>query len=109
MLSVDNPFGQAVRVLGIDISITTQGAASGSMCVGVGSSATVDYATMFSVLPCDPGTSYPYYYNSHYTATYGVQTDPIYWATGSGNRYLNFYAHVANNGLVATYTVTVMG
>lgn len=109
MLSVDNPFGQAVRVLSVDIEVTTQGAASGSMCVGVGSSATSDYPTMFSVLPCDNGTSYPYFFNSLKTATYGVQTNPINWATGAGNRYLNFYAHVANAAYVATYTITVMG
>lgn len=109
MLSVDNPFGQAVRVMSVDIEVTTNGAASGSMCVGIGSSATSDYATMFSVLPCDPGTTYPYFYNSIKTATYGVQTNPINWATGSGNRYLNFYAHVANAAYVATYTITVMG
>lgn len=109
MLAVDNPFGQAVRVLSVDVEVTTQGAASGSMCVGIGSDATTDYATMFSVLPSDPGTTYPYFYNSTKTATYGVQTDAINWATGSGNRYLNFYAHVANAAFVAIYTVTVMG
>ena len=107
--SIDNPFGQAVRVLSVDIEVTTQGAASGSMCVGIGSSATTDYATIFSVLPSDPGTTYPYFYNSTKTATYGVQTNPINWATGGGNRYLNFYAHVANAAFVATYTITVMG
>jgi parallel beta-helix repeat protein len=109
MASIDNPFGQAVRVLSVDIEVTTQGAASGSMCVGIGSSATTDYATMFSVLPCDNGTSYPYFFNSTKTATYGVQTDAINWETGSGNRYLNFFAHVANPAYVATYTITVMG
>jgi hypothetical protein len=109
MLSLDNPFGQAVRVLDVDIDITTQGAGSGTMCAGVGSSATTDYATIFSVLPTDPGTTYPYFYRATKTATYGVLSSPINWATGSGNRYLNFYAHAANNGLVATYTVTVMG
>lgn len=107
--SIDNPFGRTVRVVSVDIEITTQGAASGSMCVGIGSSATTDYATIFSVLPTDPGTTYPYLYNSTKTATYGVQTNPINWATGAGNRYLNFYAHVANAALVATYTITVMG
>jgi hypothetical protein len=82
---------------------------SGSMCVGIGSSETTDYETMFNVLPCDNGTTYPYLWNSTKTATYGVQTNPINWATGSGNRYLNFYAHVANAAYVATYTITVMG
>jgi len=98
-----------VRVLSVDVEVTTQGAASGSMCVGIGSSATTDYATMFSVLPCDNGTSYPYLWNSTRTATYGVQTNAINWATGAGNRYLNFYAHVANAAYVAVYTITVMG
>lgn len=109
MTSIDNPFGQAVRVLSVDVSITTQGAGSGTMCAGIGSDPATDYATMFSVLPCDPGTTYPYFYNSTKTATYGVQVDAINWATGANNRYLNFYAHVANNGLVGTYTITVMG
>lgn len=106
---IDNPFGQTVRVMSVDVEVTTQGAASGTMDVGVGSSASADYNTMFNVLPCDNGTSYPYFFNSLKTATYGVQTNPIYWNTGSGNRYLNFYAHVANNGYAATYTITCMG
>ena len=107
--SIDNPFRQAVRVLSVDIEITTQSAASGTLCVGIGSSATTDYATMFSVLPTDVGTTYPYFFNSTKTATYGVQTNAINWATGSGNRYLNFYNHAATTSLVATYTITVMG
>ena len=109
MASIVNPFECNVRVLSVDIEVKTQGAASGTMCVGIGSSPTTDYETIFHVLPCDNGTSYPYFFNSHYTATYGVQTNPIYWAYGGGNQYLNFYAHVANAGYVATYTITVMG
>ena len=70
---LDNPFGQAVRVLSVDIEVTTQGAASGTMCVGIGSSATADYATMFSVLPCDNGTTYPYFWNSTKTCMYPMR------------------------------------
>jgi parallel beta-helix repeat protein len=109
MSSIDNPFGQAVRVMSVDVEVTTQGAASGTMDVGIGSSNSADYNTMFNVLPCDNGTSYPYFFNSIKTGTYGVQTNPIYWNTGAGNRYLNFYAHVANLAYVATYTITIMG
>ena len=108
-LSIDNPFGQAVRVLSVDLQITTQSAASGKLCVGIGSSATVDYETMFAQQPTDLGTAYPYLRNSIKTATYGVQTNPINWAYGAGNRYLNFYFHAATTGMVLTYTVTVMG
>jgi hypothetical protein len=107
--SVDNPFSQAVRVMSVDLEITTQGAASGTLNAGVGSSSSTSYTTMFNALPCDPGTTYPYFYNSKSTPTFGVQTIPINWATGAGNRYLNFYNLATNTGLAATYTITVMG
>ena len=109
MASIVNPFECNVSVLSVDIEVTTQGAAGRSMCVGVGDSSTTDYENIFHVLPCDNGTSYPYFFNSLYTVTYGVQTNPIYWAYGGGNIYLNFFANVANAGYVATYTITVMG
>ena len=107
--SIDNPFGQAVRVLDINLEITNQSAAGGLLCAGVGPSASADYETMLASLPTDVGTAYPYFFNSIRTATYGKQSNPVNWATGSGNRYLNFYSHAATTGLTATYTITVMG
>ena len=108
-LSLDNPFGQAIRVLNVQIEITTQSQALGTLNVGVGSSASGNYTNIFSALPCDVGASPPYFYGSTSTVTYGVQTNPVNWATGSGNRYLNFYTLVNTTNLVVTYTVTVMG
>jgi hypothetical protein len=111
MASVDNPFGQQVNILSIDVSYSAAGAASGTMCAGVGSSATTDYANAISVFPCDTAASAtaPILCNSLRTATYGVQTTPLVWNTGAANRYVNFYAHAANNGLVGKYVITVMG
>jgi parallel beta-helix repeat protein len=105
--AVDNPFGQAVRVVKVDLEITTQSVASGTLSVGIGSSNTTEYATMFNALATDVGTSYPYFYTS--TVTPGTQTVPINWASGSGNRYLNFFDKATNTNLAATFTVTVMG
>jgi hypothetical protein len=114
MLSIDNPFGQAVRVTSVQIEITVQASAAATMDCGIGSSATANYTTMIAALPINQGTSYPYFYDSRsfITATYGTQTISINWATGSGNRYLNFFNPSANaSGTVfrATYTITVMG
>ncbi|MFH1421933.1 MAG: hypothetical protein ABIH42_04375, partial [Planctomycetota bacterium] len=52
---------------------------------GIGSSATADYTTLFDDLPGETTG----FYNSVNTATYGQQTSPQLWASGSGNRYLN--------------------
>jgi hypothetical protein len=114
MLSIDNPFGQAVRVLDVQVEITANASASATMDAGIGSSATADYTTMIAALPINPGTSYPYFYSATKTATYGQMAaiSGINWATGSGNRYLNFYNPSSNaSGTVfrATYTITVMG
>ncbi len=112
MLSVDNPFGQAVRVQKVNLEITVNASAAATMNCGIGSSMTGNYNTIISALPINPGTTYPYFYSSDRTATYGVQVDAISWATGSGNRYLNFFNPSANaSGTVfrATYTITVMG
>lgn len=114
MLSIDNPFGQAVRVTDVQIEITANASAAATMNCGIGSSATTSYTTMLSVLPINPGTSYPYFYSATATATYGqMQTVAgINWATGSGNRYLNFFNPSANaSGTLfrATYAITIMG
>jgi hypothetical protein len=107
--SFDNPFGQDVRVLSLDIYIsaasnnTTPNATIDS---GIGSSSTTDYATLFENVDCETSG----FYNSVNTATVGKQTSPQLWASGSGNRYLNMsIKDAAATGMVATYTVTVMG
>lgn len=104
--SLDNPFGQAVRVLALDVNISTGATATTpDIDCGIGSSATTDYATMFDDLPGETVG----FYRSIIT-TPGTQTVPILWASGSGNRYLNMSIKgAAATGMVATYTVTVMG
>ena len=104
--SLDNPFGQAVRVLSLDIYVSTNATAtSPNIDCGIGSSATTDYVTLFDDLPGETIG----FYNS-LIATPGTQTVPQLWASGSGNRYLNMsIKDAAATGMVATYTVTVMG
>jgi hypothetical protein len=104
--SVDNPFGQAVRVLSLDIYLSTNATSTApNIDCGIGSSATTDYTTLFDDLPGETAG----FYNSLIT-TPGAQTVPILWASGSGNRYLNMsIKDAAATGMVATYTVTVMG
>jgi hypothetical protein len=104
--SVDNPFGQAVRVLDLQIYVSTAATAtSPNIDCGIGSSATTDYATMFDDLP---GETIGFYKST--IATPGTQTVPILWASGSGNRYLNMSIKgAAATGMVASYTVTIMG
>ena len=104
--SLDNPFGQAVRVLSLDIYVsTTATATSPNIDCGIGSSPTTDYTTLFDDLP---GETIGFYKST--LATPGTQTVPQLWATGSGNRYLNMsIKDAAATGMVATYTVTVMG
>ena len=104
--SVDNPFGQSFRVLSLDINVST-GATSTSPNIdcGIGSSATTDYTTLFDDLP---GETVGFYTST--ITTPGAQTVPQLWASGSGNRYLNMsIKDAAATGMVATYTVTVMG
>jgi hypothetical protein len=105
--SVDNPFGQDVLVLDETIYVTTGATAtSPNIDCGIGSSATTDYVTLFDDLPGEtPGV-----YHSVHTATFGKQTTPILWQTGTGNRYLNHsIKDAAATGMVATYTIRVMG
>jgi hypothetical protein len=104
--SVDNPFGQSVRVLSENIYISTGATATTpNIDCGIGSSATTDYTTLFDDLPGETVG----FYNSLVT-TPGAQTVPQLWASGSGNRYLNHSIKgAAATGMVATYTVTVMG
>jgi hypothetical protein len=104
--SLDNPFGQAVRVVSLQVYVSTAATATTpNIDCGVGSSATTDYATLFDDLP---GETIGFYLST--VATPGTQTVPILWSYGSGNRYLNFsIKDAAATGMVATYTVTVMG
>ncbi len=104
--SLDNPFGQPVRVLNLDIYVSTQATAtSPNIDCGIGSSATTDYTTLFDDLP---GETVGFYRST--IATPGTQTVPQLWASGSGNRYLNLsIKDAAATGMVADYTVTVMG
>ena len=107
LTSIDNPFGQSVTVIKVDLEITTQSVASGTLSVGIGSTNNTEYITMFNALPTDVGTSYPDFDTS--TISPGTQTIPINWTSGEGNRYLNFYNKTENTNFVATYTITVMG
>jgi len=104
--SVNNPFGQAVRVLNLQINVSTAATAtSPNIDCGIGSSATTDYTTLFDDLP---GETIGYYTST--ITTPGTQTVPQTWASGSGNRYLNMsIKDAAATGMVSTYTVTVMG
>jgi hypothetical protein len=104
--SLDNPFGQAVRVLDLQINVTTGATATTpDLDCGIGSSATTDYTTLFDDLP---GETIGFYTST--IATPGAQTVPQLWASGSGNRYLNMSIKgAAATGMVASYTVTVMG
>lgn len=104
--SVDNPFGQSVRVLKLDVYVSTQATSTTpNLDCGIGASATTDYTTLFDDLP---GETVGFYTST--IATPGTQTVPQLWASGSGNRYLIVsIKDAAATGMVATYTVTVMG
>ena len=104
--SKDNPFGQAVRLLSLEVYVSTNATATApNIDCGIGSSATTDYTTLFDDLP---GETIGFYTST--VTTPGTQTVPQLWASGSGNRYLNLSIKgAAATGMVATYTVTVMG
>lgn len=104
--SLDNPFGQNVALLSLDVYVATAATAtSPNIDCGIGSSATADYVTLFQDLPGETIGLY----NSK-IATPGAQTQPILWQTGAGNRYLNMsIKDAAATGMVATYVATVMG
>lgn len=104
--SLDNPFGQAVRLLSLDVYISTKATSTEpNIDCGIGSSATADYTTLFDDLP---GETVGFYRST--IATPGTQTVPQLWESGSGNRYLNMsIKDAAATGMVATYVATVMG
>jgi hypothetical protein len=104
--SVDNPFGQAVRLIALDIYVSTAATStSPNIDCGIGSGATTDYTNLFDDLPGETIGLY----NSK-IATPGAQTQPILWESGAGNRYLNMsIKDAAATGMVATYVATVMG
>jgi hypothetical protein len=104
--SLDNPFGQNVALLALDIYVSTGATAtSPNIDCGIGSSATADYTNLFDDLPGETIGLY----NSK-IATPGTQTQPILWQSGAGNRYLNMsIKDAAATGMVATYVATVMG
>jgi hypothetical protein len=94
MASINNPFGQAVGIISIQLEIKGEASAAATLNAGVGSSAsTKTYAQFFSALNLQPGTTYPYFYNSQSILATSV---PINWATGGGNQYLNFSNPSAN-------------
>jgi hypothetical protein len=103
--SIDNPFGQDVRLLSLDFASSVASSA-GAIIAGLNSSV-VDSTNLFSDLPCN--TAAPAFYRS--TIAYvGSQTLPKVWKSGSGNRYLNVsIKYSAATGLVCTLTATVMG
>ena len=104
--SLDNPFGQVVRVLALDVYVSTAATATTpNIDCGIGASATTDYATLFDDLT---GETVGFYTST--IAALGTQTAPQLWDSGSGNRYLNMSIKgAAATGMVATYVVTVMG
>ncbi|MDD5009972.1 MAG: right-handed parallel beta-helix repeat-containing protein [Syntrophorhabdaceae bacterium] len=104
--SLDNPFGKAVRLLTLDIYVSTGATATApNIDCGIGSGATTDYTTLFDDLP---GETIGFYRST--IATPGTQTVPQLWESGSGNRYLNMsIKDAAATGMVATYVATVMG
>jgi hypothetical protein len=104
--SIDMPYLQSGRVIKLDIYVSTAATATTpNIDCGIGSSATTDYVTLFNDLP---GETIGYYTST--IATPGTQTVPQTWETGGGNRYLNMsIKDAAATGMVATYTVTVMG
>lgn len=104
--SLDNPFGQNVRLLNLDVYVSTGATATTpNIDCGIGNSATTDYTTLFDDLPGETTG----FYRSTIT-TPGTQTVPQIWESGSGNRYLNLsIKDAAATGMVATYTATVMG
>lgn len=107
--SIDNPFGQTVRVLSLDLYISTAAGdttPNSTIDSGIGSSATTDYTTLFEGVDCEVTG----FYNSVNSATVGKQTVPQLWASGSGNRYANISVKdEAATGMVCTYVFTVMG
>lgn len=106
--SLDNPFGQDVLVLDTTWYYTTATSNAATLDSGIGSSATTDYTTLLANAPLN--TTAPVAYHSVHTATYGQQTTPILWKSGSGNRYLNMsIKDAAATSLVCGYTVRVMG
>lgn len=104
--SLDNPFGQNVVLLSLDIYVSTAATAtSPNIDCGIGSDAEADYTTLFNDLP---GESIGFYQST--IVTPGAQTVPQLWESGSGNRYLNMsIKDAAATGMVATYVVTVRG
>lgn len=105
--SLDNPFGQSVRVINFQIYVSTKATAtSPNIDCGIGSSATTDYTTLFDNVSGNTTG----FYDSQWTTTIGKQDIPQLWASGSGNRYLNMsIKDAAATGMVATYVITVMG
>lgn len=104
--SVDNPFGQSVKVLDLQIDVNTGATATApNLDCGLGNSATTDYTNLFDDLP---GETIGYYKST--VAVPGMQTLPLLWQSGAGNRYLNMsIKDAAATGMVARYIVTVMG
>lgn len=104
--SIDNPFGKAVRLLSLDIYVSTKATSTEpNIDCGIGSSAEADYTTLFDDLP---GETVGFYRST--IASPGAQTVPQLWESGSGNRYLNMSIKgAAATGMVATYVAIVMG
>lgn len=103
--SKDNPFGQAVAVVNVDIRLTTGDADAPNIDGDINAANnSVSGLSLFNDLPGETAG----FYRS--TISPGTQTVPQLWASGSGNRYLNI-AVTDNDGsqLVGTIIVTVMG
>jgi hypothetical protein len=113
ILALDNPFGQQVSIVSIDLITTTASAASGTLDAGTYTGNTGDTFTakLFTALATDATASAtaPAYARSTVSTASQTQTIPVVWDTGANNRYLNFYSLAATTSWVSKYVVTVMG
>jgi hypothetical protein len=93
--------------MALDIKVSTAATAtSPNIDCGLAANGTTDAATLFDDLP---GETIGFYRSV--IATPGTQTVPVLWsADGTANHHLNMSIKgAAATGMVATYTVTVMG
>jgi hypothetical protein len=104
--SVANPWAQAVGIVSEDIYIATKAdTGTPDIDVGIAADATTDSATLFSDVPCETVGLY-----KSTVATPGAQSVMQIWAASGASSFLNHSIKgAAATGMVATYTVTVMG
>ena len=103
-VSLLNPFGQNVRVINCDISVTVVPSSTSYVDVGIGTTG-ADSTGLFTKLDMKTGTA-PLFNRA--SVSPGTLTLPLLWNTTS---YFNIFTtnDAATTGMTATYTVTVMG